>query len=104
MDRAPGLSVRLKLTLSYAGFLMLAGALLLAAVWVFLLRYVPERALIVPGSTGTPGTDIHGVFPKLLHVLWVGVSGRGVVGRGRRVRAWRARSRRGASETRTRVG
>ena len=38
MDRAPGLSVRLKLTLSYAGFLMLAGALLLAAVWVFLLR------------------------------------------------------------------
>ncbi|MQB01827.1 MAG: HAMP domain-containing protein [Actinobacteria bacterium] len=42
MDRAPGLSVRLKLTLSYAGFLMVAGALLLAAVWVFLLRYVPE--------------------------------------------------------------
>ena len=38
MDRAPGLSVRLKLTLSYAGFLMLAGALLLAAVWVFLTR------------------------------------------------------------------
>ncbi len=50
MDRAPGLSVRLKLTLSYAGFLMLAGALLLAAAWLagqdrqsseFLLRYVP---------------------------------------------------------------
>ena len=34
MDRAPGLSVRFKLTLSYAGFLMLAGALLLAAVWL----------------------------------------------------------------------
>ncbi len=44
MDRAPGLSVRLKLTFSYAGFLMLAGALLLGAVWVFLLRYVPVRA------------------------------------------------------------
>ena len=42
MARTPGVSVRLKLTLSYAGFLMLAGALLLAAVWVFLLRYVPE--------------------------------------------------------------
>lgn len=48
MDRRPGLSVRLKLTLSYAGFLMIAGALLLAAVWVFLLRgrsnslYVPD--------------------------------------------------------------
>ncbi|MGN5631319.1 sensor histidine kinase [Streptomyces sp. AC154] len=38
MDRAPGLSVRLKLTLSYAGFLMLAGALALAAAGVFLLR------------------------------------------------------------------
>jgi two-component system, OmpR family, sensor histidine kinase VanS len=38
VDRRPGLSVRLKLTLSYAGFLMLAGALLLAAVRVFLLR------------------------------------------------------------------
>ena len=42
MDRAPGLSVRLKLTLSYAGFLMVAGVLLLAVVWVFLLRYVPD--------------------------------------------------------------
>ncbi|MCF8570481.1 HAMP domain-containing histidine kinase [Gordonia sp. HY002] len=38
MARAPGLSVRLKLTLSYASFLVLAGVLLLAAVWVFLLR------------------------------------------------------------------
>ncbi|NKY36427.1 HAMP domain-containing histidine kinase [Nocardia speluncae] len=47
MDRAPGLSVRLKLTLSYVGFLMLAGALLLAAVWVFLLRG-RSNALFVP--------------------------------------------------------
>jgi two-component system sensor histidine kinase VanS len=46
VDRAPGLSVRLKLTLSYAGFLMLAGALLLAAVWVFLLRDVPDGAFV----------------------------------------------------------
>jgi two-component system, OmpR family, sensor histidine kinase VanS len=38
VDRAPGLSVRLKLTLSYAGFLMVAGALLLAAMWVYLTR------------------------------------------------------------------
>jgi two-component system, OmpR family, sensor histidine kinase VanS len=38
VDRAPGLSVRLKLTLSYAGFLMVAGVLILAAVWVFLER------------------------------------------------------------------
>jgi two-component system sensor histidine kinase VanS len=48
---------------------MLAGALLLAAVWVFLLRYVPEQALNVPGSTGS---TLHGVFPirsNLLHVF-----------------------------------
>jgi two-component system, OmpR family, sensor histidine kinase VanS len=66
VDRAPGLSVRLKLTLSYAGFLMLAGALLLAAVWLFLLRYVPDRALLV-NPTPTPG-----VFPirsNLLHIF-----------------------------------
>src|SRR5438093_4421526 len=66
VDRAPGLSVGLKLTLSYAGFLMLAGALLLAAVWLFLLRYVPDRALLV-NPAPTPG-----VFPirsNLLHVF-----------------------------------
>ena len=46
MDRRPGLSARLKLTISYAGFLLLAGALLLAVVWVFLLRYVPAYDVI----------------------------------------------------------
>jgi two-component system, OmpR family, sensor histidine kinase VanS len=43
VDRAPGLSVRLKLTLSYAGFLTLAGGLMLAVVWVSLLRYIPDH-------------------------------------------------------------
>jgi two-component system sensor histidine kinase VanS len=67
VDRPPGLSVRLKLTLSYAGFLMLAGALLLAAVWVFLLRYVPDRAFLINADP-----RIHSVFPvrsNLLHVF-----------------------------------
>src|SRR5215210_8325903 len=64
VDRAPGLSVRLKLTLSYTGFLMLAGALMLAAAWLAgqhrqsfesLLRYVPDGAIstiggLVPGN------------------------------------------------------
>jgi two-component system, OmpR family, sensor histidine kinase VanS len=49
VDRAPGLSVRFKLTFSYAGFLMLAGALLLAAAWVFLLRDLPDVA-VIPGG------------------------------------------------------
>ena len=39
------MSVRLKLTLSYAGFLMLAGSLMLAAIWLFFLRYVPADSI-----------------------------------------------------------
>jgi len=66
VDRKPGLSVRLKLTLSYAGFLMLAGALLLAAVWVFLLRYVPDRAMLV-----SPVDRPDGVFPIRSELLRV---------------------------------
>src|SRR5436305_6722618 len=49
VDRAPGLSVRLKLTLSYAGFLMLAGVLLLAAGWVFLSRTTHVGLIFEPG-------------------------------------------------------
>jgi two-component system sensor histidine kinase VanS len=61
VDRRPGLSVRLKLTLSYAGFLMLAGALLLAVVWVFLLRYVPER--LEPSPLSIPDrSDLQAAF------------------------------------------
>ncbi|MEU6212501.1 HAMP domain-containing sensor histidine kinase [Streptomyces sp. NPDC047023] len=40
--RRPG--ARLGLALSYAGFLAVAGALLLAVVWGFLLRYVPDNS------------------------------------------------------------
>ncbi|WP_020139311.1 sensor histidine kinase [Streptomyces sp. 351MFTsu5.1] len=52
------MSVRLKLTLSYAGFLMVAGLLLLAAVWLFLLRYVPDRGMLY-----NPDDRPAGVFP-----------------------------------------
>ncbi|MET0816926.1 MAG: HAMP domain-containing sensor histidine kinase [Solirubrobacteraceae bacterium] len=67
MARAPGTSVRLKLTLSYAAFLMLAGALLLGVVWVFLLRYVPDQAFLVNADA-----EFDGVFPvrsNLLHIF-----------------------------------
>ncbi|MFL5914476.1 MAG: sensor histidine kinase [Gaiellaceae bacterium] len=50
MDRAPGLSVRLKLTLSYAGFLMLAGALLLAAGYFSLSRGVHPGVIFMVRS------------------------------------------------------
>jgi two-component system, OmpR family, sensor histidine kinase VanS len=59
MDRAPGLSVRLKLTLSYAGFLMLAGASLLA-LWVILLRYFPHAAVIRTSRSGIGGAFVPG--------------------------------------------
>src|SRR5438552_11900414 len=50
VDRAPGLSVRLKLTLSYAGFLMLAGALLLTAGYFSLSRGVHPGVIFVVRS------------------------------------------------------
>src|SRR5437773_2263629 len=65
MDRAPGLSVRLKLTLSYAGFLMLAGALLLAAVWVFLLRDVPVGTFVPNLSDLLRAFDPHNFGPRV---------------------------------------
>jgi len=69
VDRAPGLSVRLKLTLSYAGFLMLASVLLLAVVWVFLLRYVPD-GIHPPGMFGPSRSDLQRAFaPKAAAAL-----------------------------------
>ncbi|HET9421079.1 MAG TPA: HAMP domain-containing sensor histidine kinase [Nocardioides sp.] len=62
------MSVRLKLTLSYAGFLMLASGLLLAAVWVFLLRYVPDG--FTPGMFGPNRSDLERAFvPKAAAAL-----------------------------------
>jgi two-component system, OmpR family, sensor histidine kinase VanS len=63
--RAPGLSVRLKLTLSYAGFLMVAGGLLLAAVWVFLLRGLPVGALVPDLSELVRAFDPHNFGPRV---------------------------------------
>ena len=48
--RSRGLSVRVRLALSYAAVVIVTGACLLAVVWVFLLRYVPEGP--IPGATG----------------------------------------------------
>lgn len=53
--RRPGMSVRLKLTLSYAGVIVVTGILLLAVVWVFLLRYVPDGVWVEwPQRPGAP--------------------------------------------------
>ncbi|MEV4312965.1 HAMP domain-containing sensor histidine kinase [Actinocrispum sp. NPDC049592] len=64
------MSVRLKLTLSYAGFLMVAGALLLAVVWVFLLRYVPStESRRVPGSGPNRYDLVHAFLPAAAWTL-----------------------------------
>jgi two-component system sensor histidine kinase VanS len=62
VDRPPGLSVRLKLTLSYAGFLVLAGALLLA-LWVVLLRYFSHDVIISTTRSGIGGALAPGRSP-----------------------------------------
>ena len=79
MDRAPGLSVRLKLTLSYAGFLMLAGVLLLAAVWVFLLRYVPD-VIHTPAGVRTLNADLVRAFAPAATAVLVFLLMFGLVG------------------------
>ena len=50
MKRPPGLSVRLKLTLSYAGFLMLAGAVLLVVGYFSLSRGVHPGVIFMVRS------------------------------------------------------
>ncbi len=55
MDRRPGLSARVKLTLSYVGFLMVAGALMLAAAW-FVGQYSVSSRFFLPYS---PNGVIH---------------------------------------------
>jgi two-component system sensor histidine kinase VanS len=55
-------SARLQLTLSYVALVVIAGALLLAVVWVFLLRYVPPEAVTIPANA--PGGD-RAALPEL---------------------------------------
>lgn len=72
MPREPGLSVRTKLALSYAAFLMVAGALLLATVWVFLLRYVPDGVQVSDGPFSPNRSDLLDAFlPRAVQALVV---------------------------------
>ena len=63
------MSVRLKLTLSYAGFLMVAGALLLAVVWVFLLRYVPDTPITAIGFVPNRSDLVRAFAPRAAEML-----------------------------------
>ena len=63
------MSVRLKLTLSYAGFLLVAGVVLLAVVWLFLLRYVPDREIVGAGFVPNRSDLIEAFAPRAVAVL-----------------------------------
>ncbi len=58
-EREPGLSIRLQLTLSYTGFLMVAGAVLFG-IMLLVLRYVPNEhlAVIEDGSFAPRRVDL----------------------------------------------
>jgi two-component system sensor histidine kinase VanS len=70
VDRAPGLSVRLKLTLSYAGFVMLASVLMLVALRVFLIVPIYDR---IPGAPVilAPNSDLLTAFIPVAAVVLV---------------------------------
>lgn len=59
MPRPPGPSVRLKLTLSYAGFLVLAGVVLLA-LWSLIMRYYGQTGLVDDTRSGIGGAFVPG--------------------------------------------
>jgi two-component system sensor histidine kinase VanS len=63
------LSIRLKLSLSYAGFLIFTGALLLAAVWAFLLRDLPETAVSPGGVVAIRSITLHHFVPATAILL-----------------------------------
>jgi two-component system sensor histidine kinase VanS len=71
VDRAPGLSVRLKLTLSYAGFLMLAGGVLLVAGYFSLSRGVHPGVLFLVRSHADLVRDFGAIAVSVMAFLLV---------------------------------
>ncbi|MFF3489760.1 sensor histidine kinase [Streptomyces sp. NPDC002795] len=70
MPREPGPSVRLKLTLSYTGFLLLAGGVLLVAIGVFLVRQNWLQTNEQGAWRATPGTSfVRGFAPTAAAVM-----------------------------------
>src|SRR5438046_4501692 len=80
VDRQPGLSARLKLTLSYAGFLMLAGAVLLATGYFSLSRGVHPGVIFLVRSTADLLRDFAPIAAIVMAFLLVsGLPGGGLL-------------------------
>lgn len=77
--RRRGMSARWKLTLSYAGVVVIAGVLLLGAVALWLLRYVPDVAIIadrfVPNRSDLIRAFIPAAVVVMLVLLAIGIGG-----------------------------
>src|SRR4051794_6520228 len=70
-ERAPGLSVRMKLTLSYAGFVMLAGAVLLVAGYFSLSRGYHPGVLFLVQSHGALWRSFAAIAASVMGFLLV---------------------------------
>jgi two-component system sensor histidine kinase VanS len=79
VTRPRGLSVRLRLALSYAAVVVVTGALLLAVVWLFLLRYVPTSVATQAGFVPGRGDLVDAFAPRaavgLAGLLMLGLLG-----------------------------
>jgi two-component system sensor histidine kinase VanS len=69
MDRPPGLSVRLKLTVSYAAFLMFAGLLLLLAAWIGLMQFRSGGVIIQTQTYSFPELIFRSFAPVAAGVM-----------------------------------
>lgn len=71
MTREPGWSVRFKLTISYAGFVLVAGTVLLAAVWASLLYSIHPGLVVVVQSRRGLVRDFAPITAEVLGFLLV---------------------------------
>ncbi|HWS50737.1 MAG TPA: HAMP domain-containing sensor histidine kinase [Microbacterium sp.] len=69
------MSARLKLTLSYAGIVVVSGALLLAAVGLFLLRYVPDTVDVFPNRSDLVRAFVPVATAVMIVLLGLGFAG-----------------------------
>ncbi|WP_435748842.1 sensor histidine kinase [Microbacterium sp. PMB16] len=69
------MSARLKLTLSYAGIVVVSGVLLLAAVALYLLRYVPDTVDFFPNRTDLTKAFVPSAVIVMIVLFALGLAG-----------------------------
>ena len=73
--RRRGLSARLKLTLSYAGIVLVSGVLLLTAVALYLLRYVPDTVEVFPNRSDLIRAFVPVAIAVMFALIGLGLGG-----------------------------